>query len=169
VQALHFICGRNPVNRVFVSGYGDYQHGSDFYSQFWTNLLQQPRGYLGANINVDGSAVPVVAEPWKRFINTQDADMTEPGVYWNSAFAWLAGYVANDATLPSLRIASTTTGITVAWPLRSAPYALQYSATLAGGLNWTVATNPPAFSNRWWSVLLPAHQTNGAFYRLRTP
>jgi len=31
LQALHFICGRNPVNRVLVSGYGDYQHSSDFY------------------------------------------------------------------------------------------------------------------------------------------
>ena len=30
LQSLHFICGRNPVNRVFVSGYGDYLHGSDF-------------------------------------------------------------------------------------------------------------------------------------------
>ena len=79
LQALHFIGGRNPVNRVFVSGYGDYQHGSDFYSHFWTNLLQQPPGYLGANINLTGSAVPVVEFPWKRFINTQDADMTEPG------------------------------------------------------------------------------------------
>ena len=107
VQALHFICGRNPVNRVFVSGYGDYQHSSDFYSQFWTNLLQQPPGYLGGNINVDGSALPVVEHPWKRFINTQDADMTEPGVYWNSAFAWLVGYAVNDATLPELNATSS--------------------------------------------------------------
>lgn len=105
VDALHFICGRNPVNRVFVSGYGDYRRGSDFYSHFWTNLLHQPPGYLGGNINVDGTAQPVVESPWKRFINTQDADMTEPGVYWNSAFAWLAGYAVNDATAPALQIA----------------------------------------------------------------
>jgi hypothetical protein len=94
-------CGRNPVNRVFISGYGDYLHGSDFYSQFWTHPVQQPPGYLGGNINVEGSSQPVVTDPWKRFINTQVADMTEPGVYWNSALAWLAGYVRNDA-LPLL-------------------------------------------------------------------
>ncbi|HLV81751.1 MAG TPA: glycoside hydrolase family 9 protein, partial [Chthonomonadaceae bacterium] len=101
MNALHWICGRNPVDRVFVSGYGDYQHGSDFYSQFWTDLRHQPPGYLGGNINVEGSAKPVVEHPWKRFLNTQDADMTEPGVYWNSAFAWLAGCFAASTSHPS--------------------------------------------------------------------
>src|SRR5664280_241427 len=162
-QALHFICGRNPVNRVFVSGFGDYPHGSDFYSQFWTNLRDQPPGYLGGNINVDGSAAPVVAEPWKRFINTQDADMTEPGVYWNSAFAWIAAYAANDTTLPTPRIEAAAAGPIVSWPLRSAAFALESTPQLPA--TWTVVTNAPALTNRCWKISVPAARQ--CFYRLR--
>lgn len=168
LQSLHFICGRNPVNRVFVSGYGDYLHGSDFYSQFWTDLLHEPPGYLGGNINVDGSAAPVVAEPWKRFINTQDADMTEPGIYWNSAFAWLAGYAANDATPPSLQIAPTNAGIRLSWPLRSAPFTLSSTTNLTAPIAWTPVTNQPGLSSRVWQVFLPTAPANPIFYRLRS-
>ncbi len=167
MQALHFICGRNPVNRVFVSGYGDYLHSSDFYSQFWTNLLQQPPGYLGGNINVDGSAKGTVTDPWKRFINTQDADMTEPGVYWNSAFAWLAGYAANDASAPSLSISSAPNNFTLTWPLRSAPFTL-YS-TRAISAPWIQVANAPGLSNRTWQLTLPSNTTTQRFYRLRAP
>ena len=169
VQALHFICGRNPVNRVFISGYGDYQHGSDFYSQFWTNLLQQPPGYLGGNIDVDGSAQMVVEYPWKRFINTQDADMTEPGVYWNSAFAWLAGYAANDAMLPALQIAPVTGAVNLSWPLRSTPFALECAGNLMPVTTWAAVTNQPALSNRVWGVSVPVNPPSPAFYRLRAP
>jgi endoglucanase len=169
LQALHFICGRNPVNRVLVSGYGDYQHSSDFYSQFWTNLLQQPPGYLGGSIDVTGSAVPVVENPWKRFINTQDADMTEPGVYWNSAFAWLVGYAVNDATLPELNIAAAPGGFNLSWPLRSAPFALYQTTNLVASDTWTLVTNHPAISNRACNVLLPASSARATFYRLRAP
>lgn len=169
LQALHFICGRNPVNRVFVSGYGDYQHSSDFYSQFWTNLLQLPPGYLGGNIHVDGSAKPVVEYPWKRFINTQDADMTEPGVYWNSAFAWLAGYAVNDATLPELNITSVPSGVSLSWPLRSVPFALYRATNLVPPVNWSPVTNRPASSNGTCTVVLPANSTWAGFYRLQVP
>lgn len=96
-NAIHFIFGRNPVNRVFVSGYGVYEHGSDFYSNYWNDLKHQPPGVLGGNIHVDGSAKHIVEYPYKRFINTQDADMTEPGVYWNSAFSYLLGFYAASA------------------------------------------------------------------------
>jgi endoglucanase len=169
VQALHFICGRNPVNRVFVSGYGDYQHSSDFFSQFWTNLAQLPPGYLGGNINVSGSAQSVVEYPWKRFINTQDADMTEPGVYWNSAFAWLVGYAVNDATLPELRAVSIASGFNVSWPLRSAPFALYTATNLVPPITWALVTNRPALSNQTCTVVLPANSTRASFYRLRAP
>lgn len=168
IQALHFICGRNPVNRVFVSGYGDYQHGSDFYAQFWPNLLQQPPGYLGGNIHVDGSAKMVVQYPWKRFINTQDADMTEPGVYWNSAFAWLAGYAANDAVPPTLQTAISPAGITIDWPLRSTTFVLERAANLQPGTAWTTVTNQAVLSDRVWRVSLPI-QAGQSFYRLRAP
>jgi hypothetical protein len=169
MQALHFICGRNPVNRVLVSGYGDYQHSSDFFSQFWTNLLQQPPGYLGGSIDVSGSATPVVEYPWKRFINTQDADMTEPGVYWNSPFAWIAGYAVEDASLPELNIVAAPDAFNISWPLRSAPFALYQTTNLTPPAAWILVTNPPAISNRTCSVLLPANGAPASFYRLQAP
>ena len=167
LQALHFICGRNPVNRVFVSGFGDYQHSSDFFSQFWTNLLHQPPGYLGGNINVAGSAQAVVEYPWKRFINSQDADMTEPGVYWNSAFAWIVGYAVNDATLPELTLASAPGVLDLSWPIRSAPFKLYRALDLTPPVLWTVITNSPVLSNGILSVALPAESAQAGFYRLQ--
>jgi endoglucanase len=167
VQALHFICGRNPVNRVFVSGYGDYQKGSDFYSHFWTDVSHQPPGYLGGNINVTGSAAPVVEFPWKRFINSQDADMTEPGVYWNSAFAWLAGYAANDAAPPGLSIALAPDVVNLSWPQRSAAFHLETATTLEPPGDWSAVTNAPSLSNRIWQVVLPLNATDPVFFRLR--
>jgi len=167
VDALPFICGRNPVNRVFVSGYGDYQHGSDFYSHFWTNLLHQPPGYLGGNINVDGTAQPVVESPWKRFINTQDADMTEPGVYWNSAFAWLAGYAVNDATAPALQIAPGPVGLNLSWPLRSTSFALYGTTNLSQPGGWVARTNASAISDGVWRIVLPTNNADPSFYRLQ--
>jgi hypothetical protein len=167
MQALHFICGRNPVNRMFLSGHSDYLHGTDFYSQFWTNLLQQPPGYLGANINVSGSAQPVVQYPWKRFINTQDADMTEPGVYWNSAFAWLAGYAVNDALPPPMQITLAPPVFALWWPLRSLWFQLETSTNLGAATAWTSVTNQPTLTSGAWKLVLPLPATgNGQFYRL---
>jgi endoglucanase len=163
-HALHFICGRNPVGRIFVSGYGEYQRGSDFYSQFWTDLLHQPPGYLGGNINVDGSAKPVIEFPWKRFVNSQDADMTEPGVYWNSAFAWVAGYFANDSLPPALAAVPGNGSLTLSWPARSVPFTLLCSTNLSPAA-WVGVTNSASLSNGVWTVALPA--AGEAFYRLR--
>jgi hypothetical protein len=131
--------------------------------------LHQPPGYLGGNINVDGSAAPVVTEPWKRFINTQDADMTEPGVYWNSAFAWLVGYAANDVTVPSLQITPADDGIRLSWPLRSAPFSLSSATNLAAASAWTPLTNQPGLSGRVWQVFLPSAPANPNYYRLHAP
>jgi len=167
LQALHFICGRNPVNRVFVSGYGDYQHSSDFYSQFWTNLTQLPPGYLGGNINVTGSAQAVVENPWKRFINTQDADMTEPGVYWNSPFTWLVGYAVNDATLPELKTVPAPGQLSLSWPLRSAPFALYSATNLTPPVTWSLVTNRPSLLMGTHTVTLPSNSAGATFYRLR--
>jgi len=111
----------------------------------------------------------VVEHPWKRFINTQDADMTEPGVYWNSAFAWLVGYAVNDATLPELSVASVQTGFSLAWPLRSTPFALDSATNLVPPVTWTLVTNHPTISNGTCTVMLPANSARASFYRLRAP
>lgn len=96
LENLHFIHGRNPISRHFVSGEAsDYAHGCDFYSQFWTDLHHQPPGVLGAFINGDGLLSPHIKDPWKRFINYQEASAEEPDVSWNCEYAYLAGYFAS--------------------------------------------------------------------------
>ncbi len=95
--------------------------------------------------------------------------MTEPGVYWNSAFAWLVGYAVNDATLPELRAVSIAGGFNVSWPLRSAPFALYTATNLVPPITWALVTNRPALSNQTCTVVLPANSTRASFYRLRAP
>jgi hypothetical protein len=95
--------------------------------------------------------------------------MTEPGVYWNSAFAWLVGYAVNDATPPELNIASAPDAINVSWPLRSAPFALYHATNLASPVTWTIATNQPVLSNGTRAVLLPVNGAETGFYRLSAP
>ena len=97
-----------------------------------------------------------------------DADMTEPGVYWNSAFAWLVGYAVNDAAIPELKAASLPGGCAVSWPLRSAPFALYSTTNLDPSVTWALVTNRPAVSNRMCSVALPKTSGSG-FYRLQAP
>lgn len=96
LENLHFIHGRNPVNRHFISGEAaDYAHGCDFYSQFWTDLHHQPPGVAGAFIDVDGLLQPHIKDPWKRFLNYQAASAEEPDIYWNCEYAYLVGYFAS--------------------------------------------------------------------------
>ena len=169
-DALHFVCGRNPVNRAFVSGYGDYQHSSDFYSHFWTNLLHQPPGYVGGNINVDSDAVkPTVAQPWKRFINTQDADLTEPGVYWNAAFAWLAGYFATDAQPPVVQSIPRAGLVDLSWLVGANNYTLYTTTNLKSPVVWAIVTNAPVLTNATWRVSIPTTTAVRRYYRLQAP
>ena len=92
--------------------------------------------------------------------------MTEPGVYWNSAFAWLAGHAANDVTPPSLRITPAAGGNNVSWPLRSATFFLNRTTSLELPAVWTSITNQPALSNQTWKVFLPASDAASSYYRL---
>lgn len=95
LENLHFVNGRNPVDRDFVSGEApNYWHGCDFYSQFWLDLNHQPPGVVGAFINVDSGLNDTVKDPWKRFMNYQEASTEEPDVGWNCEYAYLAGYFA---------------------------------------------------------------------------
>ena len=95
--------------------------------------------------------------------------MTEPGVYWNSAFAWLAGYAVNDATLPELKASFAAGGFNLSWPLRSAPFALQSATNLVSPVTWTLVTDQPSISNGTCTVMLPANSRPANFYRLSAP
>lgn len=97
-HCVDWILGRNPVCRIFVTGYGDALHGVDLYSFFWQDNFNAPPGYLCGNINAyDETTVPIIQQPWKRFMNVQSAATLEPGIYWNAELAWLMGYMAENA------------------------------------------------------------------------
>jgi endoglucanase len=96
-NCVDWIMGRNPVNRIFVTGYGDALHGTDIYSFFWTNIGNPPPGYLCGNINAtENTLKPYFKYPWKQYINMQQASILEPGIYWNAEYAWLMGYMASE-------------------------------------------------------------------------
>ena len=97
-NSVDWILGRNPVNNLFVTGYGDTFHGVDLYSFFWDDNFKAPPGYLCGNIMAfDEATIPVIKDPWKRFMNIQSAPTLEPGIYWNAELAWLMGYMAQNA------------------------------------------------------------------------
>ncbi|HLN72258.1 MAG TPA: glycoside hydrolase family 9 protein [Prolixibacteraceae bacterium] len=97
-NSVDWILGRNPVNSIFVTGYGDTIHGVDIYSFFWDDNFNAPPGYLCGNIMAyDEATIPIIKYPWKRFLNIQSAPTLEPGIYWNSELAWLMGYMAQNA------------------------------------------------------------------------
>ena len=97
-NSVDWILGRNPVNSIFVTGYGDTIHGVDIYSFFWNDNFNAPPGYLCGNIMAfDEATIPVIKDPWKRFLNIQSAPTIEPGIYWNAELAWLMGTMAQNA------------------------------------------------------------------------
>lgn len=97
-NSIDWILGRNPVNSIFVTGYGDTLHGVDIYSFFWDDNFNAPPGYLCGNIMAyDVATIPIIKDPWKRFMNIQSAPTLEPGIYWNAELAWLMGYMAQNA------------------------------------------------------------------------
>lgn len=97
-NSVDWILGRNPVNSIFVTGYGDTIHGVDIYSFFWDDNFNAPPGYLCGNIMAfDETTIPIIKNPWKRFLNVQSAGTLEPGIYWNAELAWLMGYMAQNA------------------------------------------------------------------------
>ncbi|MGI4791228.1 MAG: glycoside hydrolase family 9 protein [Janthinobacterium lividum] len=95
LDELHFINGRNPVGRDFVTGEApDYEHGADFYSQLWTDLHHQAPGVVGAFIKADNQLNAYIPQPWKRFISFQEASTEEPDIGWNCEFAYFTAAFA---------------------------------------------------------------------------
>ena len=93
VMSADWIGGRNPVNRCFISGEG--KQDTDIYGFYWTDLKNnQPPGYMSGNINEYTDLQYYIENPWKRFLNWQDAATLEPGIYWNAEAAWLMGHFA---------------------------------------------------------------------------
>ncbi|MEN6384558.1 MAG: glycoside hydrolase family 9 protein, partial [Phycisphaerales bacterium] len=104
-DALHWVCGRNTVNRNFITGnYGDYLHGTDHYSFYMFDHLNPVPGYLCGNVNMLSGYVLqyYIKYPWKYYLNIQTADFLEPCLPWQANLCYLLGYFANDLKLPQV-------------------------------------------------------------------
>lgn len=103
-DALDWISGRNPVSRVFITGYGDYLHGTDHYSFYMFDHLNPVPGYLCGNINCIGYGSnwldAHIQYPWKYYLNIQNASLLEPCLHWQSQMCYLLGYFAGDLKKP---------------------------------------------------------------------
>ncbi|MBN1457677.1 MAG: glycoside hydrolase family 9 protein, partial [Sedimentisphaerales bacterium] len=102
MDVLDWISGRNPVSRVFVTGYGDYLHGTDHYSFYMFDHLNPVPGYLCGNINAFGAdwgQHPLnyyIKYKYKYYLNIQTAGLLEPCLPWQAAACYLLGYFASD-------------------------------------------------------------------------
>ncbi|HOK65326.1 MAG TPA: glycoside hydrolase family 9 protein [Anaerohalosphaeraceae bacterium] len=99
LDVLDWIGGRNPVSRVFITGFGDYLHGTDLYSFYWFDHLNPVPGYLCGNINHHLSFLQsFIRYPWKCYMNLQNAGLLEPCLPWQAQMCYLLGYFASDLT-----------------------------------------------------------------------
>ena len=100
-DALEWIGGRNPVSRIFITGYGDSLHGTDHYSFYMFDHLNPVPGYLCGNINHHQSWLDYyIRYPWKYYMNIQSAGILEPCIHWQAQMCYLLGYFASDLNYP---------------------------------------------------------------------
>ena len=103
IDSLDWICGRNPVSRILITGdYSDYLHGTDHYSFYMFDHLNPVPGYLCGNINMlsDYLLAPYIKHSWKYYLNIQNAAILEPCLHWQAEMCYLLGYFAYDLKLP---------------------------------------------------------------------
>ncbi len=99
LDALEWIAGRNPVNRIFITGYGDYIHGTDIYSFYSYDLENIVPGYLCGNVNTLDFLGTYIKYPYKYYLNIQNASTLEPCLPWQAELCYLLGYFAYDLKL----------------------------------------------------------------------
>ncbi|MFA5292301.1 MAG: glycoside hydrolase family 9 protein [Phycisphaerae bacterium] len=103
IDVLDWVCGRNPVSRIFITGdYSDYLHGTDHYSFYMFDHLNPVPGYLCGNINMLSGYLlqPYIKYSWKYYLNLQNAAILEPCLPWQANLCFLLGYFADDLKLP---------------------------------------------------------------------
>ena len=100
LDALEWISGRNPVSRIFITGYGDYLHGTDIFSFFWFDQINPVPGYLCGNVNTQDFLHYYIKYPYKYYMNIQNASTLEPCIPWQAELCYLLGYFAYDLKLP---------------------------------------------------------------------
>jgi hypothetical protein len=107
LDAVEWICGRNPVSRIFITGnYSDYQHGTDNYSFYYFDHTNPLPGYLSGNLNAYGNNWNQhqldyhIKYRLKYFMNIQNAAILEPCLPWQAEACYLLGFFASDLKTP---------------------------------------------------------------------
>jgi endoglucanase len=159
-----WVCGRNPVCRNFITGYSDYLHGTDIYSFYWFDHENPLPGYLCGNINCLGYGGGnfldfYIKNPWKYYMNLQNAALLEPCIHWQAEFCYLLGYFASSPNPPAptfVAAGTVTSGTGTITPARPAGIATNdililfvetsnqaVSISNQNGGTWTQVTNSP--------------------------
>ncbi|TDV44759.1 glycoside hydrolase family 9 protein [Actinophytocola oryzae] len=105
--ALDYLLGRNPADYSYVAGYGE-QAVRNVHHRFWANQLDPslPNAPAGAMSGGPNSRLqdPVAARlltgcaPQRCFVDHIEAySVNEVTVNWNSAFAWLSNWTAEQS------------------------------------------------------------------------
>ena len=110
VAAMDYLLGRNPMNRSYVSGWGD-DPVRNVHHRFWANQLDPtlptaPPGALSGGPN-NGLQDPVAQRllqgcaPQRCWVDHIEAySLNEVTVNWNSGLAWLSNWVAEQSATP---------------------------------------------------------------------
>jgi endoglucanase len=180
--AMDYLLGRNPMNRSYVSGWGDAPV-RNVHHRFWANQLDPtlpiaPPGALSGGPN-SGLQDPVAARllpgcaPQRCWIDHIEAySVNEVTVNWNSALAWLSNWVAEHSgstTAPSgckvtytasawqtgltAQLTVTNTGA-VAWDAWRLEFAFSGSERLQYGwsANWSQSAAAVTATNLSWNA-----------------
>ncbi|SNT29313.1 endoglucanase [Asanoa hainanensis] len=112
VEAMDYILGRNALNQSYVTGWGEHasenQHSRIFANQLDATLPHPPAGSIagGANASLDDPFAKQLLDgcaPMFCYVDDINSYATnEVAVNWNSALAWVASFLADQSTQPTV-------------------------------------------------------------------
>jgi hypothetical protein len=149
---------------TFVSCYAIVGQTANGVTTFGKPLLLKAGAASYQNLNLDDNL-------WGEY-STTCVDPADPNVFWtiNSYAAdtntW-ATQITQILTSPSpkLSIASTSSNLTLSWPVTTVPFQLESAQSLSSGTSWSLVTQTVTTNGSTVSVLLsPANRT--ALFRL---
>ncbi|HEU5472283.1 MAG TPA: glycoside hydrolase family 9 protein [Actinophytocola sp.] len=120
VQAMDYIFGRNALNHSYVTGWGTKaprnQHSRMFGAQLDPNSPHPPDGSIagGANANLEdpfaNELLDGCAPQFCYVDDIQSYSTNEVAINWNSALAWIASFLADQADGAPVAPGSCTVG-----------------------------------------------------------
>ncbi|WP_422774706.1 glycoside hydrolase family 9 protein [Plantactinospora sp. WMMC1484] len=112
VQGMDYIFGRNALNQSYVTGWGEKasenQHSRIFGNQYDESLPNPPAGSIagGANASLDDPFAEQLLEgcaPMFCYVDDIASYATnEVAINWNSALAWIASFLADQGSAPTV-------------------------------------------------------------------